>query len=924
MLAAAHKPSPTGSRLGADSVSHDGTLAVAPAPADAYRSYFRYTRPAVARQMRALGLEFEFCAGEGNTLRFLQPSGCSADVLDLVGGYGISLFGHNHPELVAVAEDCLRKQKPFSAQASVRSSSARLAARLSARVGEFTGASYVVTFGSTGADAVEAAIKHASLARSRRLAEVQARLERDLRRARRDGFQRMPVAEDSAPGGEHSGTVEKVLTASIAAVANMRRREPVFLSLEGAFHGKTAGAHAITDHIGVPEDLVVPGPKRLRLARGDWTPEKIVTAFDSELITVCAVEPDGAGVPQRTQYRLSPIAACFAEPIQGEGGVREVPDDALQALRDLANRHGASLVFDEIQCGMGRTGSFLASTKSGVRADYYLLSKSLGGGLAKISALLVQAELSVDDFGRHHTSTFAEDDFSAEIALAALDLLTNVEPMIVTAGQRLGTRLDKVAARWPGVFKGVRGRGLLRGIELAPVHGASKLLAGMLGEDRVGYLVAGHLLHEYGIRVLPTLSAPTVLRIQPSAYLSDSDIDRLVGALDATAALLRNGDFATLMRHLSLPADTTWLPPRAARRRRSAMACPKRRNAPTRVAFLANLNAAADLRALAPELGRWSDRQLVNMLDRVLGEVPPIEVSRESVVSSTGRRVEVIMIAVPLTSAQIVACQRSGQGAFLRSVVLDAVDLAIESGAEVVGLGGYTSIVTGAGRDVIEDRVRVTTGNSLTTACVFDQLREALVTLGPGRRHVAVVGAIGNIGAVMTELLVPQVDSLTLVGNHGSESRLRQLSDRFGGEVPVMISQDLHALREARVVISATNAAHPIINRAHLAADRSVVVCDLAVPGDVDGALADAPNVVLIAGGRTMLPLGQTAEVPASGLPRGVVFSCLAETILLGFEPATASSSYGPLTAKGVARARELAERHDFRPYLAPVRRRTA
>ena len=83
---------------------------------------------------------------------------------------------------------------------------------------------------------------------------------------------------------------------------------------------------------------------------------------------------------------------------------------------------------------MGRTGSFLASTKSGVRADYYLLSKSLGGGLAKISALLVQAELSVDDFGRHHTSTFAEDDFSAEIALAALDLLTHVEPMIITPG----------------------------------------------------------------------------------------------------------------------------------------------------------------------------------------------------------------------------------------------------------------------------------------------------------------------------------------------------------------------------------------------------------------------------------------------------------------------------------------------------------
>jgi acetylornithine/succinyldiaminopimelate/putrescine aminotransferase len=229
-------------------------------------------------------------------------------VLDLVGGYGISLFGHNHPELVAVAEDCLRKQKPFSAQASVRSSSARL----SARVGDCTGARHVVTFGSTGADAVEVAIKHASLARSRLLAGVQARFERDLRRARRDGFEQMAVPEVSAPGGQHSGgTVEQVLTASIAAVSDMRRREPVFVSLEGAFHGKTAGAYAITDHAGVPEDLVVPGPKRLRLGRGDWIPEKIITAFDSELVTVCGVEPDGAGasahavppVPDRGVFR---------------------------------------------------------------------------------------------------------------------------------------------------------------------------------------------------------------------------------------------------------------------------------------------------------------------------------------------------------------------------------------------------------------------------------------------------------------------------------------------------------------------------------------------------------------------------------------------------------------------------------------------
>ncbi len=871
--------------------------------------------------MRATGLEVQFDSAEGDRLRLARPLSSGVEVLDLVGGYGTSLFGHNHPELVTAAQSSLLRRRPFSAQASVRSSAAKLAARLSALVGESTGVSYIVTLGSTGADAVEAAIKHAALARSRRLAAAQARLENDLRRARRDGYACLPLPlSDDDEDAQDASPVETILAKSIAAVKEMRRREPVFVSLEGAFHGKTTGAYAITDHGDVPEDLGVPGLRRLRLDRAEWVPEKVVAAFDAELITICGVQLNHAGEPRRAWSNISAIAACFAEPIQGEGGVREVPDDILRALRQLADHHGAALVFDEIQCGMGRTGSFLASAKSGVRADYYLLSKSLGGGLAKISALLVQAGLSVDDFGRHHTSTFAEDELSAEIALAAIDLLSRITPMIAETGERLGDKLAEFATRWPDVVKEARGRGLLHGLELAPVRQSSKLLGDILGGDSLGYVVAGYLLHKHGIRVLPTLSALTTLRIQPSAFLSDLDIDRLVAALDATADLLRRRDFATLMSHLALPAQQAWQPPRAAMQpsRCVSVRCGGKDD-PTRVAFLANLNSAADLRTLAPELAEWSEEQLAALLDRALGEARPVEVSREIVASPTGKRVEAIMIAVPLTCAQIVACQRAGQGAFLRDLVLEGVDLAVELGAEVVGLGGHTSIVTGAGRDVVEDRVRVTTGNSLTAACVFDQLREELAAIAPGQRHVAIVGAIGNIGAAMAELLVPHSDKLILVGRRGSKSRLRQLAQRFDGELPVVVSQDLVALREARVVIAATNAAHPIIDLSHLAGDRSVVVCDLAVPGDVAASVDEAPHVTLVIGGRTLLPLDQSAEVPASGLPRGVTFSCLAETILLGFEPATASPSYGALTAAGVIRARQLAERHDFRP-CAPKR----
>lgn len=887
-------------------------------PENSFAGYLSHVRPGLARQQRVFGLDVEFTAGQGDHLRFTNSTS-DLKIIDLVGGYGTSLFGHNHPELVAVAKACLDERKPFCAQGSLRPSTAKLAAALSVLIGETTGTEYVVTLGCTGADSVEAALKHATMARSRRLSALLVRLQGDLRRARRDCY------ADATPSGR-TDTVGQILANSAAVVAEMSGREPLFVALEGAFHGKTAGAGAISDFHATVDPFRTSGPRCLRLQRRHWIPDIIPTKFDAERLRVYCVDVDSAGSPRLVPIPVSTIAACFAEPIQGESGVREVPAEVLQGMRALADRHGAALVFDEIQSGMGRTGEFLASASSGVHADYYLLSKSLGGGLAKISALLVAKESSVDDFGSHHTSTFAEDDFSADVAIAALELRTRIEPLITDLGDRLGDRLDGLAATYPDVFTEVRGRGLLRGIQLSPLSGVSALLDRAFVAANLGYIVAGHMLHEHRIRVLPTLSAPHVLRIQPSAYLSEADLDRCVTAFAATAELLREGKLAPLMSHLGEPVEPAWVTPCGpeATVRESAARRVRPPTDPLRVAFLATMNTSADLRTLAPELAPWTDRQLGNMRDRLLGEAPPIEVSRVYVASPSARRVEVMMMAVPLTTAQIVTCQRAGLGGFLRASVLAAVDLAIASGAEVVGLGGYTSIVTGAGRDVVEDSVRVTTGNSLTAACAFDQLRDVLSARVTGHRHVAVVGAIGNIGAVMAELLLPYADSLTLVGGSGSESRLIQLRDRLAADVPVTVTSEMSVLAGADVVLTATNAAEPIIHPAHLAADRPVVVCDLAVPGDLDPAVADSANVTVIAGGRMVLPLGQDARVPGAGLPHGVVYSCLAETILLGFEPDTASCSYGALTQQSVLRAGQLARRHGFRPLLTSGRQRCA
>ncbi len=882
-----------------------------------FDDFARHNRPGLARLLRACHLDVVYAGAEGDHL--IRADGTR--VLDMVGGFGAALFGHNHPALVRVATARLNQQTPFVSQGSVRPGASRLAHRLSDMVGASTGREYVVTFGSTGADAVEAAVRHATVAHARRLAELRTELRRTLRLLHRDGLHTVRPAPSPGSGRE-DGEVRSaaaILEDSLRVVEEVERRGPVFVSLANAFHGKTAGAFALTEQADTPADLVVPGPERHKL--DTWTPGDVVEAFAQELRPVGRISVDAAGRPVLSRTSVSPIAAIFAEPIQGEGGVREVPAETLRALRELADRHDAALVFDEIQSGMGRTGTFLASTPSGVAADYYLLSKSLGGGLVKISALLVDRAGAVSDFGRYHTSTFADDELSCSVAEAALDLLRDNQIRISDTGARLRARLEAVVRRSPRVLAGVRGRGLLQGIELIPPTPESALLREICEPDMFGYVVAGYLLHTHGIRMLPTLSAPTTLRLQPSAFIAESDLARLEAALDELADLLDRGDLATLLAHLAVPVTTKWpVPERKPLPERRTAAVAREYDAPNRVVFLANLPESADLRRFAPELAEWSDAQFAALFERMRGVAEPFELTRQLVTSPTGATVEVCLIAVPISAEQIIECQRSGHRAWLRDLVLEAVEQAITLGASVIGLGGYTSIVTNASRDVVEDAVTVTSGNSLTAACAYDVVVDELARLAPGQRRVGILGAVGNIGAVMAELVAPHADAITLVGRPGSASRLHRVAERL---VPIAqaveVSEDMAALRDCRIVLTATNSAVPLVTADLLAADHPVLVCDLAVPGDVDPTVAERPNVTLVSGGRMALPLGQTPPFPETGLPPGVVYACMAETLLLGFEPGTASPSYGGLTVAGVHAARELAARHEVRPVLLPT-----
>lgn len=554
-------------------------------------AFARHVRPRLMERLRAIGLDVEYHRGEGDRLFHRDAAGNEVEVLDLVGGFGAGLLGHNHPAIVGRAREILEAGRPFHAQASARPVAGELGRRLSGLVGAVTGREYVVTFAGSGSEAVEGALKHAELERVRGgealLDELRERIH-ELRLQVREGNARLGSGlfreTEERTGTPSVASMEEMAEALLRIAREAVERPPLFLALERAFHGKTTGSLRLTAgreyrtpwrHLG-PRTVLLPlggfgddprasgggdGPHNAGGGDGPGSPggDDALDPLKAALLEVLAhearhvpfpeVAPDGRVVlGVRT---VTGIAGCFVEPIQGEGGIREIPVPVLALLREAADAHGFPLVMDEIQSGMGRTGDFLASEAAGVHADYYLLSKSLGGGLAKISALLVDRERYVEDFGYLHTSTFADDDFSCGIALKVLDLLESEGGILLRQVRERGayflSRLEGLRARYPGQLRAVRGRGLMIGIEVRPPRdSASPLLRVLAEQDLLGFVLCGHLLHQERIRVAPAISSHGTLRLQPSAFITEEAIDRFCEALERVLERLRDGEVLAL------------------------------------------------------------------------------------------------------------------------------------------------------------------------------------------------------------------------------------------------------------------------------------------------------------------------------------------------------------------------------------------
>ncbi|HUY44507.1 MAG TPA: ornithine--oxo-acid transaminase [Streptosporangiaceae bacterium] len=267
--------------------------------------------------------------------------------------------------------------------------------------------------------------------------------------------------------------------------------QAVIIAFEGNFHGRT------TTIISFSTD------PDARASYGPYTPGFRIVPYGDAAALAAAMDSNVVGV--------------LVEPIQGEAGVLVPPPGFLAAVRDLCTAHGALMIADEIQSGLGRTGTTFACEHEGVVPDVYLLGKALGGGIVPVSAVVSSREILGVFRPGQHGSTFGGNPLACAVGRAVIALLATGEYQERSA--KLGPHLhDRLSALPRDVVRQVRGRGLWAGVEFTSLPGRAvceRLAArGVLAKDTRG----------------------TAIRLAPPLMISEHDLD---WGLDQIEAVVR-------------------------------------------------------------------------------------------------------------------------------------------------------------------------------------------------------------------------------------------------------------------------------------------------------------------------------------------------------------------------------------------------
>lgn len=293
----------------------------------------------------------------------------------------------------------------------------------------------------------------------------------------------------------HSGAEAVEGALKIARAATGRSR---FIAMEGGFHGKTMGALSATGKRFFKQRFEPLIPGFTHVPYGDA--EAVAAAIDDQ------------------------TAAVIVEPVQGEAGIIVPPDGYLRRVRDLCDRHGALLIADEVQTGLGRTGRMFACEHDGVAPDLMTLAKALGGGVLPMGAFMgtPQAfEPLLEDPYLHTTTVESLCGFAAACATLRVLEEERLCERSAVLGERLVDGLRQIQDRYPGVVREVRGRGLMVGVSFVEEGQGGMIIAGLFDRD----IIVGF-----------SLNNPQIVRLEPPLIIREAEVDRVIAAFGEAVA----------------------------------------------------------------------------------------------------------------------------------------------------------------------------------------------------------------------------------------------------------------------------------------------------------------------------------------------------------------------------------------------------
>ena len=266
------------------------------------------------------------------------------------------------------------------------------------------------------------------------------------------------------------------------------------IAFEGAFHGRSTGA------------IAAAGSEKMTKGFGPLMPGFRHLPFADHDALRSAIGPN--------------TAAVIVEPVQGEGGIRTLPDACLKGLRDLCDETGTLLILDEVQCGMGRTGKLFAHEWSGITPDIMMVAKGIGGGFP-LGAVLATEEAASGMTAGTHGSTYGGNPLGCAVGASVVRIVSD-DAFLADVSRKGGLfrqGLEGLVAAHPTVFESVRGQGLMLGIK-CKVEPSEVVKAGM----------AEH--------VLTIAASDNVVRLLPALNIPDADIAEALKRLDAAATRL--------------------------------------------------------------------------------------------------------------------------------------------------------------------------------------------------------------------------------------------------------------------------------------------------------------------------------------------------------------------------------------------------